>query len=535
MEVPRILETNPGIHGTTRAELLKQVRQVPIWDIIVIGGGATGLGTAVDAASRGYSTLLVEGHDFAKGTSSRSTKLVHGGVRYLAQGNISLVYEALKERGRLTRNAPHLVSALPFLVPAYTRWSQPYYGAGLILYSAMAGHLGLGLSRPVNRREAIRRVPSLEPNGLRGGIVYFDGQFDDARLAITLMRTVQDHGGQAINYLPVTSLLHERNRIAGVVAEDTETGEVLTLRGHAVINATGVYADRVRRLDDPTVPPILALSQGIHLVVDRSFLPGDHAIMIPKTDDGRVLFAVPWHDRVLIGTTDTPVLEATIEPRPTRTEVQFLLSHMARYLTNDPTPADVLSVYAGLRPLVKPGSDRRTAAISREHTLIVSPTGLITVTGGKWTTYRRMADDAVSRAIDVGHLTPARGTTKTLRLHGHTEQSAPEPLRVYGSDRAAVTALAASHPGWDQPLHPRLPYLTAEVVWATRHEQARTVEDVLARRTRALLLDARASCQAAPRVAQLMALEFGHDTAWQRDQVRQYNDLACGYLLTEDG
>lgn len=515
-----------------RADLLERARAADGWDVIVIGGGATGLGTAVDAATRGYATLLLEAHDFAKGTSGRSTKLIHGGVRYLAQGNLPLVFEALRERGRLRRNAPHVVSALPFVVPGYTWWSNPYYGAGLMLYSLMAGSLGIGFSRPIGPKEALRLAPTLEPKGLRGGIVYYDGQFDDARLAITVMRTLLDAGGVALNYLPVTGLVDDGGRLTGVHARDAETDEELTLRARVVVNATGVYVDDVRRLDDPAARPMLALSQGIHLVLDRAFLPGDHAIMIPKTDDGRVLFAVPWHDRVIVGTTDTPVHDAPLEPRALPAEVAFLLAHAAHYLAKDPTADDVLSVYAGLRPLVKVDNGASTAALSREHALVVSPSGLVTITGGKWTTYRQMAEDTVDRAIEVGGLPPAACVTKNLRLHGYDEQPQPEPFGVYGNDAAALKQVLAEQPGWDQPLHPSLPYRVGEVAWAARHELARTIEDVLARRTRALLLDARASQAMAPKVVEVLAAELGFDREWQTMQVEEYRELANGYLLT---
>lgn len=514
-----------------RSEIVGRLRGSPTWDVIIIGGGATGLGAAVDAAARGYSTLLLEAHDFAKGTSSRSTKLVHGGVRYLAQGNVALVYEALQERGRLRRNAPHLVSVLPFVVPGYTWWSNPYYGAGLLLYSAMAGSLGFGFSRLVSPREARRLAPTLEPQGLTGGVVYFDGQFDDTRLAISLLRTALDHGALALNYAPVTGLLKEQGKVVGVRARDAESGQELTLRGRVVVNATGVFADSVRRMDEPEAPALLSPSQGVHIVLDRAFLPGDHGIMIPKTDDGRVLFAVPWHGRVVVGTTDTPVSDTPLEPRPLQEEVGFLLAHAARYLSKDPTADDVLSVFVGLRPLVKAGAGGSTASLSREHTLVVSPAGLVTITGGKWTTYRNMAEDTVNRAAEVGGLQPTKSPTRTLRLHGYTERPAPEPFGVYGADAPQVQLLLGSRRGWHERLHPNLPYRAGEVVWAARHELARTVEDVLARRTRALLLDAAASAAAAPRVAALLAAELGHDQAWQDEQVRQYQALAADYTL----
>ena len=429
------------------------------------------------------------------------------------------------------RRLRYLVKSLAFVVPGYTWWSNPFYGAGLTLYSLMAGTLGIGFAKLVSAKEALRRAPTLEPKGLRGGVVYYDGQFDDARLAIALLRTFLDEGGVALNYAPAIGLLKEGGKVSGVTMRDAETGEVIALHARAVVNATGVYVDSVRKLDDPGAEELLSPSQGVHLVLDRSFLPGDHAIMIPKTDDGRVLFAVPWHNRVVVGTTDTPVHEAPLEPRPLQEEIDFLLAHAARYLSKDPTPDDVLSVYTGLRPLVKRGAAGSTAALSREHTLLVAPSGLITITGGKWTTYRNMAQDTVDKAITVAGLANAPCRTKNLHLHGFSEQPEEEPFGVYGSDAPALKQLLGSQRGWHERLHPNLPYRVGEVVWAARHELARTVEDVLARRLRALLLDARASIEVAPRVAELLAAELGFDETWARDQVQEFEDLASGYLL----
>jgi glycerol-3-phosphate dehydrogenase len=515
----------------SRSALLEQARDGRQWDVVVVGGGATGLGSALDAAARGYSTLLLEAADFAKGTSSRSTKLVHGGVRYLAQGNIKLVREALYERGLLRRNAPHLVHALEFVVPSYNWWYRPYYGLGLTLYDVLSGKLGIGHTRIIGREEAIEKVPTIEPEGLRGGVTYFDGQFDDTRLAVTLLLTLIDQGGVALNYAPVTGLIKENGRVAGVVAHDAETGESLRINAKVVVNATGVFADGLRKMDDPQARAMLAPSQGIHMVLDQEFMPGQSAIMIPRTDDGRVLFAIPWHGKVVVGTTDTAVEKVQLEPRPLEQEIEFLLEHAARYLTKDPAPSDVRSMFAGLRPLVKAGDGMNSKELPRDHTLLVSPSKLVTITGGKWTTYRRMAEDTINKAAEVGGLAAKPSTTKDLRLHGALEVDLEAPLAVYGSQATALQALCNEQPGWNEPLHPDLPYLAGEVVWAARNELARTVEDVLSRRTRALLLDARASIAAAPRVAELMAAELGHDASWSEAQVRAYRTLAEQYLL----
>jgi glycerol-3-phosphate dehydrogenase len=498
------------------------------WDLLVIGGGATGLGVAVDAASRGYRTVLLEQHDFAKGTSSRSTKLIHGGVRYLQQGNVGLVLEALRERGLLTQNAPHLVSHLSFIVPNYTWWEAPFYGVGLKIYDLLAGKLGLGPSRHLSREETLEHLPTLEPDGLRGGTIYYDGQFDDARLAITLARTAADHGAVLLNYCQVTGLIKQNNLIRGATARDAETGQTFSLTAHAVINATGVFTDSIRCLDEPAAAPLIAPSQGVHIVLDRSFLPGPSAIMVPKTDDQRVLFAIPWHGRALIGTTDTAVPQAKLEPTPLEEELEFLLRHAARYLTKDPSRSDILSTFAGLRPLVKSADDKPTAMVPRDHTILVSQSGLLTITGGKWTTYRKMAEDTVDQAAVVAGLEERPCITRTLALHGAVEpKSSDDPWSVYGRDARELEALAKSQPA---ALHPRLPYREVEVVWAARHEMARTVEDVLARRTRALLLDARASVECAPRVAELLAVELKRDARWRTAQVEQYQALARNYL-----
>jgi glycerol-3-phosphate dehydrogenase len=515
-----------------RAEALDRLRSEGRWDVIIIGGGATGLGAAVDAAARGYRTLLLEAFDYGKGTSSRSTKLLHGGVRYLEQGNVPLVREALHERGIVLRNAPHLSSRLAYVVPVYRWWRAFYYGIGMQVYDLLSGKLSIGRSRPLSYGEAIQRVPTLEREGLIGGILYYDGQFDDTRMLVTLLLTMEDHGGVALNYMPATGLIKDgRGKVTGVYARDDETGEEFEIKGRAVINATGVFADNVRRMDEPDAKRMLAPSQGIHLVLPREFLPGDSAIMIPKTDDGRVLFMIPWHGRAVVGTTDTPVDETAIEPTPLDEEVEFVIDHARRYLNKDPNPSDVLSMFAGLRPLVKAGDGGSTAALSRDHTLVVSSSGLITITGGKWTTYRRMGEDAVDHAARVGSLPAQESGTRTLRLHGWTETPEAEPLNVYGADAAALRDLFGEQDGWGDSLHPRLPYCVGEVVWAARHEQARTVEDVLSRRTRALLLDARASVEAAPRVAELLAAELGFDESWQERQVQEYRAVAEGYIL----
>ncbi|MEQ9438547.1 MAG: glycerol-3-phosphate dehydrogenase/oxidase [Cyclobacteriaceae bacterium] len=503
-----------------------------VWDIIVIGGGATGLGTAVEAASRGYSTLLLEQADFAKGTSSRSTKLAHGGVRYLQQGDVSLVIEALHERGLMMQNAPHLVHNQAFVIPTYDWWGGPFYTVGMKVYDMLAGKLGLGPSKSLTKEETLEHIPTVEQEGLRGGVIYYDGQFDDARLAVNLAQTCVDVGGTIINYMKVTDLLKTNNMVTGVVAEDRETGKSYQINGRAVVNATGVFVDNIIQMDDPESKPVVQPSQGVHLVLDKSFLPGNSAIMVPKTDDGRVLFAVPWNKKVVVGTTDTPVKEVSLEPRALEDEVQFILHHAAQYLTKDPERKDVLSVFAGLRPLVKTADGKSTSQISRSHSLLISVTGLVTITGGKWTTYRKMGEDAVDKAALIAGLEDRECKTKDLRIHGWLKQvDQNDPLFFYGSDTIALRKMIERKPELGVPLHPDLPIVQAQVIWAAKSEMARTVEDFLARRTRALLLNARASMEMAPKVAELLAQKLRKDEAWQEEQVRQYHELASGYIL----
>lgn len=513
--------------------MLRELRSVSTWDLVVIGGGASGLGTAVDAASRGYRVALVERYDFAKGTSSRSTKLVHGGVRYLEQGNVGLVVEALRERGRLLRNAPHLVRDVPFVVPSYSWWHRPYYGLGLKVYDLLAGPYGFGGSRFLSRQQALAEVPTLEPEGLRGAVVYRDGQFDDARLAVHLARTAVEHGAVLLNYAQAVALEKDgAGRTCGVRVTDSESGEVFSLRAKVVVNATGAWTDSVRRLDESTAVSMVRPSQGIHVVLDKSFLPSESAILVPKTDDGRVLFVIPWSEAVVVGTTDTPIEDVPVEPKARPDEIDFVLEHARQYLTKDPDLDDVKSIYAGVRPLVsnQPG---QTKSLARNHVITVSDSGLVTLTGGKWTTYRKMAEDAVDRAARVGGLPKAPCRTAELRLHGHDPNAAVwGRLGVHGSDARHIENACRKDPRERQRIHPELAVLRAQVRFAARHEMARTVEDVLSRRTRALLHDARAAAAAAPAVAEILAEELDRSPAWVREQIEGFGRLARHHLPT---
>ncbi len=505
-------------------------RQKP-WDFVVIGGGATGLATALEAASRGYDTLLLERGDFASGTSSRSSKLIHGGMNYLKEGNVSLVLEALRERGLLMRNAAHLVRNRSFIIPTYDWWKGPFVGIGLKVYDSMAGNLGLGPSRTLSIEETLEQIPALEREGLIGGVLYQDGQFDDVRLAIALAQTLVERGGTAVNYLEVRGLMYDDDLVCGVEARDREGSRRFKIGARAVINATGPYADAIRRLDEKDAEPIMAPSQGVHLVLDAAFRPGERAMMAPLARDGRVLFIVPWNERLLIGTTETPVQEISPEPRPMAWEIEYLLTHAARFLTREPRHDDILSVFAGLRPHVRVRNREGTTSLARDHTVVISKSGLITIAGGQWTTHRKMGEDTIDEAAGVAGLDERKSITRGLRLRGWpARMKETYPWKSYGSDADALRSMAQEKRRFREPLHPRLPYLAVQVIWAVRHEMARTVEDVLARRTRALLLDARASMEIAPRVAELMATELDRDAAWCEKQVKAFETHARGYL-----
>ncbi|MDB5313974.1 MAG: Glycerol-3-phosphate dehydrogenase [Gemmataceae bacterium] len=517
-----------------RAEMLRRATdRRGTWDVVVVGGGATGAGVAVDAAARGYAVLLLERGDFGAGTSSRSTKLAHGGVRYLRQGHVGLVLGALRERGRLRRNAPHLVHDLAFVLPCYRRRDVAVFGLGLKAYDLLAGRHRFGRSRIISGREVRQLLPTIRADGLRGGVVYHDGQFDDARLLVHLVMTAADRGATVLNYTPVTGLTRgPGGAVTGVVARDLEGGGEFRAAARVVVNAAGPFCDDLRRMADPAAPPLVAASQGSHVVLDRSFLSGGAALLIPKTPDGRVLFVIPWHGHTLVGTTDIAVPHVPVEPRATAGEVDFILETAGRYLAKPPRRGDVLGTFAGIRPLVKRDGGS-TAALARDHTIRSDRPGLLTITGGKWTTYREMAEECVDRAAELAGLPQRACPTREMRVHGyHPDAAGLGDLAVYGSDAPAIRTLMDSDPALAGQLHPALPYRAAEVVWAVRAEMARTVADVLARRTRALPLNAKAALTMAPRVAELMARELGRDTDWAAAQVRAFGELARGAMLS---
>ena len=520
-----------------RSELLDSINEIEEWDILIIGGGATGLGIAVDAASRGFKTLLLEQEDFAKGTSSRSTKLVHGGVRYLAQGNIALVKEALKERGLLLKNAPHLIKNESIIIPCYSWFRGIFYTVGLKLYDWLSGKLSIGKSRLISRKETTERLPTIRKKSLKCGVLFHDGTFDDARLALNLAQTCVENNGIVLNYCKVISLHKDvNNKISGATFTDKESSKIYEVNAKVVINATGVFADDILQMDAPEAHSIIRPSQGIHLVLNNSFLQSKDAIMIPHTDDGRVLFAIPWYQNVIVGTTDTPLKTHSLEPRALENEVDFVLNTAGKYLSKTPSRSDVLSVFAGLRPLAATDdSTEKTKEISRSHKVIISESGLVSVIGGKWTTYRKMAEDTLSKIIRFKMLPFKKCVTENLKIHGYEKKkNETDPLSIYGSDRLEIEKLMQENEAWKVSLSDKVEIIPAQIIWAVRNEMARTVEDILARRTRVLFIDAREAYHLAPKVAEIMMRELNQDETWKETQIASFLELAKGYLLSDD-
>ncbi|WP_316820405.1 glycerol-3-phosphate dehydrogenase/oxidase [Pedobacter gandavensis] len=517
-----------------RLKLIQNLATVEKWDLVIIGGGATGLGIAMDAATRGYKTLLVEQADFAKGTSSKATKLVHGGVRYMAQGDLGLVREACHERGLLLKNAPHLTKNETFVIPNYSWFDNLKYTIGLKFYDLLAGKLSLGASKYINKEKTIAALPSIKREGLKGGVVYHDGQFDDTRLALNIAQTAIENGATVLNYMKVEALLKDSNKkVNGVKVKDVETGQTYDVLCKVVINATGVYVDNILQMDRPEAPHMVRPSQGVHITLDRSFMEGDNALMIPETDDGRVLFAVPWHDKLIVGTTDTLRDHPELEPQALDQEIEFILSTAAKYFRKKPTRADVLAVFAGLRPLAAPKQEgSKTKEISRSHKIIVSNSGMITITGGKWTTFRRMAQDTVDKAIEKGYLPAKSCKTEHLHIHGYVASAdQSDPLHFYGTDIEGIQKLIQEDPSLQERLVADYPYTKAMVVWAVRNEYARKIEDVVGRRFRLLFLDVKAAVEAAPVVARIIADELQRDQAWVEKEIEDFKTLAKTYTI----
>ncbi|WP_229236015.1 glycerol-3-phosphate dehydrogenase/oxidase [Dyadobacter tibetensis] len=520
------------VNVVTRTEMLRQLDSLQEWDVIVIGGGATGLGIAMDAASRRYRTLLVEQADFAKGTSSKATKLVHGGVRYMAQGDLGLVREACYERGLLLKNAPHITKNELFVIPNYTWLDHIKYTIGLKFYDFLAGRLSLGTSKYISKQETLEALPTIKSEGLKGGVTYHDGQFDDARLALNIAQTAIEHGACVLNYMKVTGFIKSNNqKVVGVEMKDVETNRIFRAMGKTIINATGVYVDSIIQMDRPEASNMIRPSKGVHITIDRSFLPGEHALMIPQTSDGRVLFAVPWHNKLIVGTTDTLYDKAELEPEAVEDDIAFILETAGAYLTRKPRRSDVEAVFAGLRPLAAPrGEGAKTKEISRSHKIMVAKSGLITITGGKWTTFRKMAQDTLQKAIEVGSIHSSKCITARLPIHGFQESvDRQNPLHFYGSDLEKLNQLIMANPEWAEPLVEGYPFNRAQVVWAVRFEYARKVEDVLARRFRLLLLNASAAIAVAPEIARIMAQELGRDSWWVQKELDDFRALAQAY------
>lgn len=521
-----------------REKMLKEVEKADsIYDIIIIGGGATGIGIAFEASARGYKTVLLEKSDLAKSTSSKSTKLLHGGVRYLAQGDIALVREACVERGRLLRNAPHLTNNQAFIIPAFGWFDELKFTIGLMLYDILAGGYGIGKSSRISKKRVLERVPAISPRKVTAGIIYHDGQFDDSRMAVNVAQSAVKQGAHILNYIEVKGVMKSTaGMVSGVLVQDMESGKQFNISGRAVVNATGVFADDILQIDKPGLSKTIKPSQGVHVILDKSFFPGNYALMIPKTDDGRVLFAVPWHNKLVVGTTDTPIDKASLEPVPLKEEIDFILTTAGKYLIKAPQISDILSVFAGLRPLAVPqNGSAKTKEISRSHKIIVSESHLFTMVGGKWTTFRRMAQDMIDKVERVKNWPKTKSYTKDIKIHGYTaDVDHLDPMYVYGSDKEKILELSKLEPGMDLVLSDSLNLIKAQVVWAVREEMARNIEDVLARRTRCLFLDARETIKIAPAVASIISKELGKDHEWEKNQVSEFIKVAGTYLCNHD-
>lgn len=513
-----------------RAEIIKkfEAQNQDIWDFVIIGGGATGLGTAIEAATKGYKTLLLEQSDFAKSTSSKSTKLVHGGVRYLAQGYIDLVREACKERGLLLQNAPHLTKNLSFVIPIYTWWDKLLYTIGLKFYDLLAGKLSLGKSVPINKSETLKRLPTIKKEGLKGGILYHDGQFDDSRLAINMAQTAIENGATVLNYAKVINLKKDKNgKLNGLTFRDIENRKEYEIKTKSIVNATGVFADDINKMDHGTDNKTISPSQGIHIMIDKKFCPTDNAIMIPKTSDGRVLFAVPWHNKIILGTTDTPVKEESLEPKPTEQEINFILETARGYMNPAPSRKDILSVFAGLRPLAATKEGAKTKEVSRSHKVIVSESGLISIVGGKWTTYRKMGQDVVEKAEETMKIPRKKSNTEHLKIHGYKKDvDYKDPMYFYGTDKEKILELSKEIENGSEIISNEQNIMKAQIIWAVRKEMALTVEDFLSRRTRLLLLNQKEALRVAPIVAEIMAKELGKDEDWQKKEIENFKKIS---------
>ena len=486
-----------------RSSNIKLLNNNKKFDFIVIGGGASGLGCALDVSSRGYSVVLLEKFDFCKGTSSRSTKLIHGGVRYLEKGQISLVYEALKERDILIKNAPHLVKQVGFLIPVYNYFLKFYYFFGLKIYDFISGNLSFEKSRTVNRESAIKLVPNVEKQKLKGGVVYFDGQFDDSRLGIDIALTSEINNAVLINYMSVESLIKENGKIKGVIAHDSVNNSNFSINSDNVINATGVFSRSIMELDSNKLKTVIRPSQGVHLVVDKCFLNGNFGILVPKTSDGRVLFAVPWQDHVIIGTTDTVVDNPSFNPESTKEEIDFILENVKNYLELYPKRDNIKSVFVGLRPLVANNSNSKSKDLSRKHKIIVSKSGMVSVIGGKWTTYRRMAENVIDLALKKTKLPFVKSKTSDLKI------------------KNGLIDIDFSKESLSDDF-----FLSKEmIIHYVKNEMALNLDDIMSRRSRCLFLNTKESIRIAPMVAKIMSNELSKDKDWIDKQLKSFYNL----------
>ena len=442
-----------------------------------------------------------------------------------------MVFDALKERGILLRNAPHLIKKQLFVIPCYTHFERIKYFIGLKLYDWLSGTLSFGSSKSISSKKLLQLFPTINNQNLKGGVTYFDGQFDDARLAINLAKTATEKGAVVLNYCKVTALTKENKKLDGVIVIDLEEKKEFHLKTKAVINATGVFVDEILKMDEASNKPLVRPSQGVHLVVGKRFLEGTNALLIPETPDNRVLFAVPWHNHVLLGTTDTPLTQHSLEPVALEKEIDFILETVGQYLQIAPSKEDILTVFAGLRPLAASQNNKeKTKEISRDHKIIISSSGLITITGGKWTTYRKMADDTIKSAIKNGLVPVSVCQTNKIPIHGFTTVVENSHLDIYGSDAEKIKLLQKENGWMQEQIIAEMSYTKAEIVWCIRYEMARTIEDLLARRLRILFLDARAAMKAAPVVGEILRKELLQTEEWKQSQITNFLKLAKGYL-----
>ncbi len=495
------------------------------YDIIIIGGGATGSGIALDASYRGFKTLLLEKNDFSEGTSSRSTKLVHGGVRYLEAAfkkldinQFNLVKEGLKERSRLLKNAPHLCSRLTLVTPMYKLWELPYMFAGLTMYDLISGKRGLGRSSIVFKNKMISDFPSIKKKGLVGGVKYYDGSFNDARLNISLLQSAKKYNCDCKNYHEVNGFIYKDKKISGLRVKDSINDKEFEVHAPIIINATGAFSDEVRLLDDKNTKKLLDISSGIHIVLDKKYLPSKEGLMIPKTQDGRVLFILPWMGKCLVGTTDEPT-KLSGHPEVAEKDIEYILKHLEIYFDLKIDKKEILSSWSGIRPLVAVDKNASTSSIVREHLIVKSNSGLVSIIGGKWTTYRKMAEEVVDYVISEYDLEKKECGTKKLKLVGSEnftkelkvdsldEETSKHLICMYGDKADEVPKCVSKI----KKLHPRYSYINAEVVYSIREEFVKKPIDFLVRRSNIALIDIEVAKEMLDTVLDIMQKELNWD------------------------